>query len=284
MADIDKSKNELLDEAISLYTKGHLQDAVLKLEALVEKFPDDIELRDTLNTVKAEVHDLDREKAGARPAVPISTSEDIKQNARKRARIAIVILVFLVVLITGLWGLARVLSSYQSRGTNTYHTAEEPTGNPEQQPTVENTTGTTQEAPAPEVGTMPTAPASAGNKGPETTTPATTPPPTKSTEPASATKPTAPASDITPTLPVIPAPTQESEEPQPVGEGYLKISPSPPTTVYVDNVMKGNSQRLGAIKLEEGTHSVTMVSQQYGSRSFTVEIRAGKTTISSFPY
>ena len=86
------------------------------------------------------------------------------------------------------------------------------------------------------------------------------------------------------TMPVTPTPTDEPETPQPSGEGYLKISPSPPTTVYVDNVLQGNSQRLGAIKLSEGTHSVTMVSQQYGNRSFTVTIKAGKTTISSFPY
>jgi cytoskeletal protein RodZ len=284
MADIDKSKNELLDEAISLYTKGHLQDAVLKLEALVERFPDDIELRDTLNTVKAEVHDLTREKALSKPAVPLTTSEEIKQNARKRARIAIVILVFLVILITGLWGLARVLSSYQSRGTGIYHPAEENVGGGEQQPGAENATGTSQETPVPEVGTAPTTSTAATSKEPETTTPATTPPPTKSTEPASTTLPSAPSPGTTPAKPVIPPTAPEPEEPQPVGEGYLKISPSPPTTVYVDNVMKGNSQRLGAIKLEEGTHSVTMVSQQYGSRSFTVEIKAGKTTISSFPY
>jgi hypothetical protein len=48
--------------------------------------------------------------------------------------------------------------------------------------------------------------------------------------------------------------------------------------------MLGNSLRLGAIKLGEGSHSITMVSQQYGSRSFSVTIDAGKTTIISFPY
>jgi len=284
MADEDKSKNELLDEAISLYTQGHLQDAVLKLESLVERYPDDVELRDTLNTVKAEVHDLNREKPGAKPAVPIISTEEIRENARKRARIGIVILIFLVILITGLWGLAKVLSSYQNRGTGTYRLAEEKDNGDEKEQIEGSVTPSPAEAPV--KGTEITPPGITPVPGKDTgvvapVTPATTPetaPVTPSTAPT-----TTPATSPS-TTPVIPTPTHEPTMPEPVGEGYLKISPSPPTTVYVDNVMQGNSQRLGAIKLSEGTHSVTMVSQQYGSRSFTVTIKPGKTTISSFPY
>jgi hypothetical protein len=283
MADKDKSKDELLDEAINLYTHGHLQDAVLKLESLVERYPDDVELRDTLNTVKAEVHDQNREKAAAKPAVSITTADEIKQNARKRARLAIVILIFLIILITGLWGLARVLSSYQNRGTGTYRLAEDKANGGEKEMNEEGVIPSPAEAPA---------------KGSETAPPGTTPapgtepgavapgspavPPAAPTETPSTTPATTPTSPAI--TPVIPTPTAEPETPQPVGDGYLKISPSPPTTVYVDNVMIGNSQRLGAIKLSEGTHSVTMVSQQYGNRSFSVSIKAGKTTISSFPF
>jgi hypothetical protein len=283
MAEEDNSKNELLDQAISLYTGGHLQDAVLKLEALVERYPDDLELRDTLNTVKAEVHDLTRDKAAAKPAVSITSPDDIKANARKRARIAIVILVFLVILITGLWGLARVLSSYQSRGTGTYHLVEEKTNGGQEHPTEITTPGPSEtpnkETESASPGTAPAPGPASGEVTPSVPLTPPTTPPTPSSSTPSETPSTSPS-----TVPVIPTPTHEPETPQPVGEGYLKLSPSPPTTVYVDNVMIGNSQRLGAIKLEEGTHSVTMVSQQYGSRSFTVNIKAGKTTISTFPY
>lgn len=282
MADKDKSKNELLDEAISLYTKGHLQDAVLKLESLVERYPDDIDLRDTLNTVKAEVHDQNREKAAAKPAVSITTADDIKQNARKRARLAIVILVFLVILITGLWGLARVLSSYQNRGTGTYRLAEDKAGEGNE-PTGESMFPSPTEAAGKGSETAPfgTTPAPGAETGGVVPTlpavPPVTPPESPITTPA--TTPTNPA-----TTPILTTPADEPVAPESAGEGYLKISPSPPTTVYVDNVMIGNSQRLSAIKLSEGTHSVTMVSQQYGNRSFTVTIKAGKTTISSFPF
>jgi len=282
MANEDKRKDELLDEAISLYTQGHLQDAVLKLESLVERYPDDVELRDTLNTVKAEVHDQNREKAAAKPAVSISTADEIKQNARKRARIAIVILIFLIILITGLWGLARVLSSYQNRGTGTYRLAEEKAGNGKE-PIEESVFPSPTEVPGKGSETAPpgTTPAPGMETGMIVPTlpvpPPGTPPENPITTPA--TTPTSPA-----TTPVIPTPTDEPKTPEPVGDGYLKLSPSPPTTVYVDNMLQGNSQRLGAIKLSEGTHSVTMVSQQYGNRSFTVSIKAGKTTISSFPY
>jgi len=284
MANEDKKKDELLDEAISLYTQGHLQDAVLKLESLVDRYPDDIELRDTLNTIKAEVHDQNREKAAAKPAVSITTGDDIRQNARKRARLAIIILVFLVILITGLWGLARVLSSYQNRGTGTYRLAEEKAGDGKE-PTEESTIPSPTESPVKGSEPVPPGTTPAPGTAPGVVTPIIptiipplAPPVTPSTTP-STTPTTSPG--ITP---VIPTPTEEPETPKPAGEGYLKISPSPPTTVYVDNVMVGNSQRLGAIKLSEGTHSVTMVSQQYGNRSFTVAIKAGKTTISSFPF
>ena len=87
---------------------------------------------------------------------------------------------------------------------------------------------------------------------------------------------------LTPALPDVPPPlTQKELEKM---SGYLKVSPSPPTTVYVDGVMMGNSQRLGALKLLGGPHKVTLVSQQYGSRNVYVEIKAKSTTNVSFPY
>ncbi len=148
-----------------------------------------------------------------------------------------VILVFLVILITGLWGLAQVLSSYQNRGTGTYRLAEDKAGDGKE----------------PSGESVPPSPGEPPGKGSETAPPGTTPAPGMETgvviptlpvSPATtppATPPTAPAT--TPatnpvTAPVIPTPTKEPETPQPVGEGYLKISPSPPTTVYVDNVCR----------------------------------------------
>lgn len=282
-----RTKDQLLDEAIRLYTQGHPQEAIIKLEALSRLYPDDIDLRDTLATIKAEVHDLTHSSSSPSGSISAFPLPDLREHSRKKMRVALGVFILLVVVITGLWGFTRVLSNYQNRGTGAYRMAEEKAKD-EKAKVEETLTSDLAITPSEDEKKTENNTNLVDKIKASTLPPGVVPPTTPTTPEVIAEPDTTRTGDITPP-PVdsgnLFTPTEPGNNATaPIGEGYLRVSQSPPTMVYVDGVMKGNSQRLGAIRLKEGTHKVTMVSQQYGSRSVVVDIKPNETRSVAFPY
>ena len=66
--------------------------------------------------------------------------------------------------------------------------------------------------------------------------------------------------------------------PKPVGEGYMRIGSKPWTRIIVDGKDTGLITPQTHLRINAGTHKVTLTNPQFGvSETFNVEIRSGQT-------